>query len=183
MKQKLNLEDEEPRNYFRLDIDLPLEVRLASSAEKDNMYAEYIDDLDLLDLAPSSSSSESTDLMTWMRLVNDKLNTIIAMLASEGNPPVTLKRARVNLSANGMSFFTTDAYNVGDILQIKMTIEEKNKAYTIKLFGQVIFIQKMEGKNISNVGTEFVFVGDDITNVIANFIMNKERETLRGRLE
>ena len=182
MPQKSTGDDR--RNYFRIDIDLPLELRPATMAEQEDMSAKYLDDLDLIDLDPIPPESVNLELKEWMRMVNDKLNIILTLISNDGKLPVGLKTARVNLSASGMSFFTPDAsYRVGGIHRIKLTLEEKRSSKTICLFSRVVVAREMEGKNIYKVAVEFISVGEDITQELANFIMNRERAVLRNRLK
>lgn len=118
---------------------------------------------------------------TFLPIKIDKVSkasstTLIAsLLEKEPN----LKPMVINLSGGGMNFKTTDNFNGGDILEIKIKIP--NLENIICVYGEVLRTEKtIHGFN--RVFVKFVIISEKIREIIVNFVFLYERETIRNSL-
>jgi c-di-GMP-binding flagellar brake protein YcgR len=114
----------------------------------------------------------------WLKLINIKLDEILRMLTLQREGFSTLPFKQVNISGNGMSFFSPDALAKGTIIEARVVL---TTLYSVALFlyGEVITGEPAE--NGWTIGFRFINLDDLIRNEIIRFVFEREREVIREK--
>lgn len=139
---------EERRRYFRLDDEVVLdfepisqdEVKRWKSRQRDqrNELAELERDISALLHRLQSHNPVVAGLCD---LLNRKLNLLTSPLSPDRKPELTETeiRTRVNLSACGMAFHTTEPLSESDNLRLQMQLKPSNVPVT--LMGTIVGVE------------------------------------------
>ena len=113
-------EHKNKREFSRVDIRLPLEVRLVPPEQKRLMCNRLERVLTGTKLPPVVADPL---LAEWLRLLNTKLDNILSTLATNEDvhelPPLRTE----SLSGGGASFTSTEEYQPGDLLELKIMFD------------------------------------------------------------
>lgn len=106
-------------------------------------------------------------------------NSQIPLLSDLLDQELDLKPMIINISGGGMNFKTTETFNAGDILEIKIKLPNMEKI--ICVFGEVLRIERtINGFN--KIFIKFKIISEKIRELIVNFVFLYERETIRNNL-
>jgi len=182
MSNDSSQDSKEHREYYRIAVEIPVSVSRATDEEQANPLAQIIFDTEMMELAHLPSNADSMDPKEWMKMVNNKLNEIISLIngdSDQGSQETTF----VQISAGGMDFFNDQSFEAEEVLKFKLALESEVENHHLKIFGKVLASKRDD--QFDSIKTSVVFIGldDDIRNIISNFIINKERETLRDRMD
>ncbi len=182
MSEELNQGSDEQREYYRIAVEIPVSVSPATEEEKSNPLAQVIFDNEMMEIAPLPPLEGTINPKLWMKSVNKKINEIISVIngdSEQGSMDTTF----VEISAGGMNFINDQSFEVDEILKFKLALESDFENQNLKVFGKVIESKKDTQHN--NIKTSVIFLGlnDDTQNILSNFVINKEREILRDRME
>lgn len=179
-------DNKQDRKYFRVVAKIPLEVTFIPPAERVGLISEVLHEPIPVAKGALSPNQEDWDLIDWMKVLNEKLDTILEYVG-RGKAPSGLSRSLlglsltfVNISAGGMSFISKKGYNAGDVLSMRMVLPE-TPPISLHIYGEVIFSKVV--KNDFDVNVSFVYMTNEIRNDIATFVFNREREILKASLE
>lgn len=127
-------------------------------------------------LSPNSVMDKA--LNDWLVMINSKLDTLINMMNYQREGFLSLPFTKVNISGGGLSFPMQDSCQPGDILEIKMLLPE-TPPIPLYLYGEVVSVDQLpEGLN---VGVQYTATDQDIQELIARYVFNRQREILRER--
>jgi hypothetical protein len=167
------------KEFSKVDAYIPLSVRVLPETEKNKVKARLAGDLSFIATKPTEEPSDKA-LAEWLKIINQKLDFLISIITMEQQGFAGLQLHKVNISGGGMSFLSNQSYNQGEILELKMVIENP-APLALYLYGEVINCEKME-KEIK-VAVKFVNIEEDVRDQIVKFVFYRERQILRQKRE
>lgn len=182
MSEDLDENDDNQREYYRIAVEIPVSVSRSSVEEQANPLAQVIFDTELMELAHLPPDIGDLRPKEWMEMVNNKLNEIISVINGETEQG-SLDTTFVEISAGGMSFLNDKDFEVGEILKFKLSLQSDFENQNLRIFGKVLDSKKDEQTNQIKMNVVFLGLNDDTSSILSNYIMNKEREILRDRME
>jgi hypothetical protein len=167
---------EEKREYFRVDDRLPLICRRVdkSSIQRACLFTGYQDDT--LD---GDMPEDPTQKGLWKVLVaiNAKLGLILDKLAVENEGLTRAEVREVNISASGLKFPTAERLVAGDRVELKMLLPTAPPTGVL-CYGTVVRVnESASGEAV--VSVSFIDPGEDITEKIVQYSLNRQREIIR----
>lgn len=165
------------REFSRVDAVIPLEVRLILPEEKQNIRSLFVGETALPDYQVPPEV-EDIVLAEWLKMLNSKLDAILASIASRDNRVPMMSQKKVNISGGGLSFDTHERYQPGDVLEMKMMlpISPGSILYT---YGEVVDV-RITG-NYYHTAVKFVSIDDEIRDEIVKFVFKTQRDILRKK--
>jgi len=164
------------REFSRVDAHLPLEIRLVPSEQR-RLISSRLEEkrFNSVQLPPDVVDPL---LAEWLKILNDKLDKILGMLASDqANSELPPFRTET-LSGGGVSFISPNEYDLGDLLELKM-IFNSSLSGTLHLYGEVV--QKEKSGEDYLIAVSFLSLEENLRNEIIKFVFEKERELLRQK--
>ncbi|KAF0185772.1 MAG: type IV pilus assembly protein PilZ [Nitrospirae bacterium] len=86
-----------------------------------------------------------------------------------------LKVKKVNLSGRGVFFEAYERYQLGDILEIKLFLEQV-QADIILAYGEVVRVENYP--NHSGVAVKFFDIDERVLGIITAYVLHRERELI-----
>jgi len=139
---------EERRRYFRLDDEVILDFEAISTEEVSQWKSRQRDhrnelaelDRDIAGILHQIQSQNPT-VAKVLDLFNRKVNLLNSPLSPDNHPDMTQTeaRTRVNLSACGMAFHTTEPLSESDNLRLQMQLKPSNVPIT--LMGSIVAVE------------------------------------------
>jgi hypothetical protein len=112
--------------------------------------------------------------------INLKLNLILTMISSNREPSIFDQRPmEVNLSGGGIAFVTSEKFEKGDILELKILLPVFPITF-ISTRGEVVRSTALSGNN-RKTGVKFIDIKEENQDTIVHYIFKKERESLRNK--
>jgi hypothetical protein len=165
------------REFSRVDANIPLASRLVPPDENKDLRPRVMGQIDTAEFR-SLPDVEDKALNNWMKMLNAKLDAIINMITFQREGFSSLPFTNVNISGGGLSFYSKDWYNVGDILELKMLLPLMPPT-ALYLYGKVMKVEKpAEGYLI---GVKFLDLDEDIQDLIVRFVFQRQRDILREK--
>jgi len=175
MSMEKSTDAQNKREFSRIQVQLPLDVRLVPLEERSQIRARVSG----RKAAPESAflaDLEDRVLAEWLKLLNSKLDTIIRTLTLQEEGLGSLPFNSENISGGGLSFTSPHPFSQGDILEIK-TLFSALQPVVFCLYGEVVKIEKKEPDYLTSV--KFVAMDEAIRDAIVRFVFELERELLR----
>lgn len=163
------------REYTRVDAYIPLEYRRISDEQHEPLKSRISGEVMLANfniMPPLENHSQ----MEYLNILNQKLDTIIQMMALQSEGFHSLSFKFVSLSGSGMQFSSQQFFSLGDILEFKMILTLYEPA-AIYVYGEVVRVGRQSSGYFVNV--RFTEIADTIQDKIINFIFEMERKMLR----
>lgn len=162
---------EDKRKHFRVDAKIPIGSRLLSPQEaasgRSKIGGKTASSRDL----PSPPLTGDPRLNEWLRMLNEKLDSLLAQQSGKSDVAVELKIRPVNISAGGILFPSDTACKVGDAIEIHMEFPMK-KTLSLVVIGQVIRV------NPPLVSATFIQMDAEIQQKISDYVFYREREII-----
>ena len=181
------------RRSFRIQIVLPIRYTRLTAEEKQLVEAGKGGLLltnatsslpfELIDSAPASRASNQDNLLLHhLQVIDAKLNWLIERLGDE-NKGLTSHGETLDIGGNGLCFLTSEALAVGTLLRIKLKLS--SAALSVELLAKVLRVEPRtngsdEGSKFA-IAVRFVEIGNVQREQVTNFILDKERQTLRRK--
>jgi len=165
------------REFSRVDAVVPLEVRLISPVERDNIRSFIAGEASL----PEYQIPPEVDdivLSEWLKMMNAKLDAIISALADQNEKVPVISQKMVNISGGGLSFDSAEKYQSGNILEMKIMLPI-TPVYTLYIYGEVVDVRAKDGKY--HTAVKFVTIDDEIRDHIVKFVFKTQRDILRKK--
>jgi hypothetical protein len=168
---------ENRRAFSRVDIYIPIAFRLVPEEEREFVKSRISGEPVLVDYlcVPPPTNHPQTE---WINLLNTKLDSIIQMLSLQSESFHSLPFKYVNISGSGMSFSSQQAYDLGDLLEVKMMLT-LNRPVAFYLYGKVVKTQRQTSGYFISIS--FQMIDEAIRERIVRFVFEMEREMLRER--
>ncbi|MGO9377420.1 MAG: PilZ domain-containing protein [Dissulfurispiraceae bacterium] len=163
------------REFSRVDAVIPLDVRLILPEEKHNVRSLLVGETTLPDYQVPPEV-EDVVLSEWLKLLNSKLDAIIASLASRDDRVPVISQKKVNISGGGLSFDSQEKYQPGDVLEMKMMLPI-SPVSILYAYGEVVDVRIIG--NYYHTGVKFISIDDEIRDEIVKFVFKAQRDILR----
>ena len=190
MKKANRASDNDQRNYFRINDIVHLsyrvvsweEVRSAQTQERSPLKHNYTikANLDSLsrELQPLYNliKSGNPDIAEYLTTLDKKINLLGEYLTGNAETEVDIEPQQVNIGAGGLSFTSDNPVIIGAVLEIQMKLLPGNAA--IFSYARVISCTGLEEgtkQQDYKISVEFEFMHDDVRDLIARHILDKER--------
>lgn len=181
MGDEMELDDEkfvQMRQYSRVDTYIPVDLRRVPPEERPLVRSRTSVESALTTMQ-SLPELDSEPLSDAFKVLNAKLDTIINLLTFQNNGYRTLQFSEVNLSAGGLSVLRPETYEEGEWLEAKMIFP--TIPYVIfYVYGEVVHVVP-DGAGGYRVSMEFKDLDEDIRDLIAKFVFERQREALRKK--
>jgi c-di-GMP-binding flagellar brake protein YcgR len=172
-------EQTQRREYSRVDAYIPFDYRIVADDEKGHIQARISGDT-------STSEFESIQNMVdydyifgeWLKILNAKLDTIIRFMKLQSEGYFGLPSKTVNISGGGMSFLSTQAIPLGEILEIKIMLTW-NQPVAISIYGEVTKSEKKYDNYF--IAVRYVHMDSSVRDEIIRFVFEREREIIREK--
>ena len=133
------METQNSRKYSRVNTYLPIETRLVSPGEQEDLNAR-ISKVGIIIDAVTPPDLEDKALGEWLNMLNDKMDSIIKVLSSEHESISSVAFEPLNISGNGMRIASNKSYDIGSVLEIKLVLPVQ--PYRILyLYGEVVRVE------------------------------------------
>ncbi len=165
------------REFSRVDAVIPLEVRLVAPEEHRNLHSFIAAEATLPDY-PVPPEVEDIILAEWLKMLNSKLDSIIAALAERNKKVDVTSQKMVNISGGGLSFDSAEGYKIGDVLEMKLMLPII-PVYTLYVYGEVVTVRAQD--NINHTAVKFITIDDEIRDHIVKFVFKTQRDMIRKK--
>ncbi|MEM5787989.1 MAG: PilZ domain-containing protein [Syntrophobacteraceae bacterium] len=165
------------REYSRVDGHLPLDLRVVSEDERPYLRSRTSLEKALTE-HPEMPELNDPAIAECLRILNQKLDNIIRLLAFQTTDYCSLKVQEVNISAGGLSIVSEKTVEPGDLVEIRMMLP--TAPYVIfYIYGNVIKTEAGgDGRRISMVFTQ---IDEDIREHIVKYVFERQRELIRKK--
>ena len=164
------------REFSRVDIHLPVEIRLVPPEQR-RLICSRLEEKILTGVKLPQDVADPL-LAEWLKLLHAKLDRILGLLATNQGVHELSPFRTETLSGGGMSFTSPEEYKLGDLLELKV-IFDSSLSGTLYLYGEVVQKEKSEGGNF--IAVKFLSLDEGIRDEIIKFVFEKEREILRQK--
>jgi len=171
----------ERREYVRVDDIVPLEVTVMDPSLRERVRSREIVSVgtgDIYDPGPLDEEGEQNRIFRYLTMLNAKVDALMNYLILEKEGFSDLPPKTVNLSANGIRFPATDEFNVGDLVEIRLSLPTYPRV-ALCLYGEVVRI--ITGGDSVEAAARFVELDDEIREQILRYVFAKQRADLRRR--
>ncbi|MDQ5985490.1 MAG: hypothetical protein CSYNP_01200 [Syntrophus sp. SKADARSKE-3] len=173
----LTINNDNRREFSRVGAYIPFSYRIVTEAEVDHMKSRTVSDSFTMDF-PIMPSLEDQIYGEWLKLINAKLDEIIRMMTLQREGFSTLPFKKINISGNGLSFFSMESLSKGTFIEAKVVLTIINASALI-LYGEVVKVESLG--NGFNIGVRFINIDDMLRNEIIRFVFEREREMIREK--
>jgi hypothetical protein len=177
MTDELSTDSDNKREYSRVEIYIPVEIKkidkerrleLRSRTSGDSFLAEF----------KSLPNPDDQIIAQWLQTINLKLNEIIRMMTIQQDGFHCMNMTKVNIGGGGMSFFSDCSFEPGDILEIKLMLTMQ-RPMALFLYGEVVDVAVPHPNY--NTAVHFIAIDDFVRDEIIKFVFETEREILREK--
>jgi hypothetical protein len=167
---------EEKREYFRVDDRMPLTCRKVdkSAVQKACLFTGYQDEA--LD-ADMPEDPAQKGLWKVLVAINAKLGLILDKLTIENEGLTRAEVREVNISASGIKVPSTERLVAGDKVELKMLLPTSPPTGVL-CYGTVVRVSE-SGSGEAVVSVSFIDPGEEITEKIVQYTLNRQREIIR----
>lgn len=185
------IDDEDRREYYRIEDRIALEITPLSAAEAlepellqdDSPLFNLLSELHLSDFESQHLLRQLSDkdrtLAAFLRAQNKRLDLLSAVVAHSLLGEIGAPH-RVILSEGGIEFSQTSAIAVGTRVKVKMVLMPR--AHGLLLRGRVTHCDARPGGDYE-VGTEFTDMTDAQRQLLARYILQRQQQQRRQALE
>lgn len=167
------------REFSRVEAYVPLSVRLLQKDEIEIAKSRLSGDIAFYASRPLDEPADRA-LSEWLKYINQKLDFLISIITMEQQGFSSLPINKVDISGGGLSFRSEKPYKKGDLLEIKIVIENPNPL-ALYLYGEVISCEALE-KDF-RIGVKFINIDEDVRDQIVKFVFYRQRQLIRQKRE
>ena len=169
-------EQQNKREFSRVDIHLPLEVRLVPPEHRQLLCCR----LEERGLTGTKLPPEVADpvLAEWLKLLHAQLDKILSLMTTSQVVQELPALRTESLSGGGVSFTAEEEYQLGDLLELRIIFDSLLSG-TLHLCGEVVQKEKTAGGYL--IAVSFLSLDEDLRDEIIKFVFEKEREILRKK--
>lgn len=185
----------ERRQYYRIDDDVALKYRVVRREELDDALSRLKEGYpDLLGVASAFADmnvrmnhaldkcrQETPEVALYLEALNEKLDTLIHLLAVSDAGLPDRPTHRVNLSASGIRFNAREDIPAGTALEIKLVFFPSFMC--IMSFGTVVRCVRAQNAPPGypyDLALEFLFIRESDRELLVRHILQKESTALRS---
>jgi len=169
---------EKVREHVRQDVKIPFSFKLISKQELESLTTKVFGGKDFFEIKLLENSN--FDISQRLNRIEEKIDAILDMFLLQKHGFFNLTETNINLSGGGLSFISDTPINKGDLLEIKILLPEPTLVGLI-VYGEVV---RVEQKNENfEIGVKFIKINENERDLIIRFVIHKEREKLRKKLQ
>lgn len=193
MKQVKTSHKADRRNYFRIDDVTVLSHRTLSNTETDNEgHANQlsIDKLTLKarfealsrEMKPMSRAVDDANpkLARYLSAIDQKLNMLSEVLMNNAVDDLNQEPQRVNISAGGLSFESSEPITPGSLLELRFILQPSNIG--IYSHARVVLCKKDSNEQVEKrsykVAVEFIRLDEEFRDLISRHVLGREQATM-----
>jgi hypothetical protein len=165
------------REFSRVDAVIPLDVRLVPPEEQQNIKSLFVGETTLPEYQVPPEV-EDIVLSEWLKMLNSKLDAILASIASRDEGVPIISQKKVNISGGGLSFDTKEKFNAGDVLEMKIMLPI-SPGSILYAYGEVVDV-RIAG-NYYHTAVKYISIDDEIRDEIVKFVFKTQRDILRKK--
>jgi hypothetical protein len=122
---------------------------------------------------------ESVSPRLWKKLstIDAKLNLILEKLIGNSEGFNQAQNRQVSINEEEIRILTSDAFENGDIVEIKMLLPVNTPVWVI-LYGKVLQIEKKASEQ-NDMLIAFLEMDDDVRQLMGYYLLNRHREIIR----
>jgi len=174
---------ENKRDYFRVDISIPIRWRILNQTETDlikkglgcSILTQRVFKTQINEIPSKTSSIRNDQINNSLQLLNHKLDYIINMMMSDSMGATGNTRV-VEISASGLKFMTVDKIDPGNFLMIELLIPGAPH-FQVELIAEVMRID--ESYNEYLVASNIIWIDDEAREFIVKMSFEKQRIDIR----
>ncbi len=189
-----DIDDEERRRFFRIEDEICLEVSVVTEQEYDNALQE----LTKVQQSPfalsatfasinhahlpmmNSIRSSFPEIAQYLDLMNKKIDNLSQHILDEELPCSDKNMQKVNLSASGIAFDSTQAYSMNQPLMLRMVLLPEKIG--LEVFGRVVNTQSFpDSGNSVHISVDFEHIRTDDQELMIKHNLNKQMQELREK--
>ena len=189
---------DERREYFRIDDEVTLEMRVISEVEMEEVLSRISDEVpDRFTTAASFASTSrqmrgllhnlsqsSPDLSLCLQTLDKKLNLLAQLLVAESIDDSGKGMRQVSLSAGGLAFNHDQELRVGDLLETRLVLfPSLTGVLTVSRVVQCERSKEPLGGMTWRVAVEYQFIRESDRDLLVKHILDRQTEQLRARRE
>ncbi|ADH85899.1 PilZ domain-containing protein [Desulfurivibrio alkaliphilus] len=126
--------------------------------------------------------AKDPDMADFLRHLDNKINLLLKRVKGERSVFDALKMQKVNLSGKGLSFYSFEAFQPGDLIEVHLALLP---AYTfLYFFVRVVKCEsegEHQGKTIYRVGSEFALLMEEDRDKLVQHSFRQQSMALRSR--
>ena len=165
------------REFSRVDAHIPFSVRLVPTEEQKGMRSKITGESILAEFQ-TLTDLEDKLLSDWLKMLNAKLDAIINMITFQREGFGSLPFMQVNISGGGLSFFSQEKYNIGDVIEMKMMLP-MIPPVAMYIYGEIVKLESHSNGNI--IAVKYTAIDEEIRDEIVKFVFRRQREMLREK--
>jgi len=169
--------EENKRDFARIETYLPMKVRFVSPDEK-KCIEKTIGDNQALPLKSPKPLSDPA-VQEWIQFIDAKLNLILQIIF-QNQKEFEMPTELCWLSGGGISIVVPEKYAKGDTLELKI-LYQSYPPQILHLYGEVMRTEKAEDKYLTAL--KFTMIDDLVRDKIIQLVFEKEREIIRKKRE
>jgi hypothetical protein len=189
------MKKDESREYFRVEIRLPIEFRRISHDEYLNLentikygstrIIDKVNEMYFLKGIVSQDEKKKEHMYAYLKLIDKKVDMILDLLCKARDDGLYQGRhINVNISGAGIRFTTDVNLNEGEQVELKVILPIPPYPKITSLCDVVRSSAcKVEGVTNWQTALSFKTINEDDRDLLINFIFMKERELLRRKKE
>lgn len=179
-EQHVDEQQNQRREYSRVDAYLPFEYRIISIGDVNFVQARLSGDVvSASEVRPLPDLGDYDHILEeWIKILNAKLDTIVRLMTLQREGYFGLSYKAINISGSGMSFLVQEPLSVGDCLEIKIMLT-LNKPVAVCLYGEITKIQKID--NNYKIALRYIHMDDLVRDAIIHYVFEREREIIREK--
>lgn len=162
---------EDKRKHCRVDAKMPIGSRLLPKEEAAYAQSRLGSREGGMREFPLPPEQADPRLNEWLKMLNAKLDTLLALHASDKKDALEMKMRPVNISAGGIMFPSDAHYKPGDKIEIHMELPMK-KPLPLVVIAEVVRV------NQPLVSGIFINMEESITQKLTDFVFFREREIM-----
>ncbi|MFH0809184.1 MAG: PilZ domain-containing protein [Pseudomonadota bacterium] len=177
------------REYIRVRVDLevsytpisPEECRQLRSERSERTLRAWPE----IELPRYAQDSDAEGLLSALRIINEKLDYIVARLCEGKAPEHPYSGNTIDVSGGGVCIAVREPQPVGTFLDISLVLPTRPDI-RLDLLGQVQVVEKPDPQDVDpchKLGVEFIGLGDVDRDRLVRYIFQKQRECLRHGLK
>jgi len=177
------MKDGNKRNYFRVDISIPVRWHVLNQAETDlakkgfgcTLLTQNIFKTRLEEMPEKASSVRNDKIDHSLQLLNIKLDYIIHMIMNE--PAGSTGKDRiVEISASGIKFITSEKTDPGVFLKMNLLIPGAPH-FQVELIAEVMRVEESDNEHL--VASNIMCIDDEAREFIVKMSFEKQRIDIR----
>jgi hypothetical protein len=191
----MKVEKTESREFFRVEVRLPIEFRRINHDEYLNLentvkygsakIMDKAEEMHFFKEIVSKDEKEKDKTHAYIKMIDKKIDMILDLLCKSRNDDLYLDRyINVNISGAGIRFTTDVNLHDAEHVELKITLPTPPYPRIVSLCNVVRSeVSKVNGVDNWETSLAFATINEDDRDLLINFIFTKERECLRCKKE